>query len=320
MVTGPNKTDRRTFPDYSPSLTPSNSGEAPWRDEDAGRFTELLQQTGPQLEERDKDKDVELSSEVRLPRKLSPHVDNAVDTAAHTGMEQIPPTPLFQRGVGGIYCRNDGGTLNYSTALPPASPPMGEGANSTALPPSSGPSSQGHLEGERNKTQTSSRDSPAKGVQGAAAKPATSSQGSERVEEDREFRPMQQEDERPPLNPFMLAGGAGLAEAWKALQPDHLDDAPRLEHLAETVQTLWTGREADNPQVQMDLDAKLLPDCHVSLRLEQGDLWVGFSTADQKTAVWLTERMDALSTSLENRLRRRVKIELHHASKSADTD
>ena len=29
----------------------------------------------------------------------------------------IPPTPLFQRGVGRIYCRNDGGTLN-STALP----------------------------------------------------------------------------------------------------------------------------------------------------------------------------------------------------------
>ena len=46
---------------------------------------------------------------------------NAVDTAVHTGREQIPPTPLFQRGVGGIYCRNDGGTLNL-TALPPAPP------------------------------------------------------------------------------------------------------------------------------------------------------------------------------------------------------
>ena len=31
----------------------------------------------------------------------------AFDTAAHTGSEQIPPTPLFQRGVGGIYCWND---------------------------------------------------------------------------------------------------------------------------------------------------------------------------------------------------------------------
>ena len=42
--------------------------------------------------------------------------DNAVDTAVHPGWGQIPPTPLFQRGVGGIYCRNDEENLN-STAL-----------------------------------------------------------------------------------------------------------------------------------------------------------------------------------------------------------
>ena len=36
-----------------------------------------------------------------------PNGSNTVDTAVHTGREQIPPTPLFQRGVGGIYCRND---------------------------------------------------------------------------------------------------------------------------------------------------------------------------------------------------------------------
>jgi len=33
-------------------------------------------------------------------------------------VQEIPPTPLFQRGVGGIYCRNDEGSLN-STPLPP---------------------------------------------------------------------------------------------------------------------------------------------------------------------------------------------------------
>ena len=44
---------------------------------------------------------------------------NAVDTAVHSGMEQIPPTPPFQRGVGGIYCRNDDGTLNSTALLSP---------------------------------------------------------------------------------------------------------------------------------------------------------------------------------------------------------
>ena len=50
------------------------------------------------------------------PLKIGSRGGNAVDTAVHFVMEQIPPTPLFQRGVGGIYCRNDEQDLN-STAL-----------------------------------------------------------------------------------------------------------------------------------------------------------------------------------------------------------
>ena len=42
---------------------------------------------------------------------------NNIESSRHSGMGQIPPTPLFQRGVGGIYCRNDGENPN-STEFP----------------------------------------------------------------------------------------------------------------------------------------------------------------------------------------------------------
>lgn len=54
-----------------------------------------------------------------MPQAQDPHPNpNAIDTAVHTGMEQIPPTPPFQRGVGEIDCGNDEENLDSSALTP----------------------------------------------------------------------------------------------------------------------------------------------------------------------------------------------------------